>query len=473
MRSPATPTEAPARRARDEPRPLQVPVPYPPLTQHVLWNLAVATMCGLSVGVERQWSGHAQGPRARFAGVRTFTLLGLVSGLAGWLWTAGVQGPAVIVLAGLGALVVVAYLSASRVDVDGTTEVAAFVVMTAGVLAGTGYTALGAGVVALTTLLLVEKRRLHHWVRTLGRDELRAGARFAVMATVILPILPTGPYGPAHTIQPRLLWAMVLFFSGLSFVGYITRHALGDERGYAVAGTLGGLVSSTSVTLTYARLSRNHAQAGASLASGTLGANFALFPRILLATAILALPLARALWLPLVLPSIVAAVLTLRGARTRHRPGKPPKERNPLQFGAALQMAALFQVVLWGVAAATTFFGRSGIYGSAALLGLADMDALTISMAHLVTKGTDPGVAAGAIVDWRDLEHGRQDGHRPHDRPRPVPHHDRDRPRPHRRRPCGRPVLALSFALIGPGTPGIPPFSEPRTFRSGGGTDQE
>ena len=151
---------------------------------------------GLSVGIERQWSGHAQGPRARFAGIRTFSMLGLVSGVSGWLWTLGLTGPAVIFLAGLAALVVVAYFSASRTDIDGTTEVAAFVVMVAGTLAGVGYPRLASGIIALTTLLLVEKTRLHRWVRALDRKEMRAGARFAVMAAVILPLLPAGPSAP-------------------------------------------------------------------------------------------------------------------------------------------------------------------------------------------------------------------------------------------------------------------------------------
>ncbi|MEZ5318511.1 MAG: MgtC/SapB family protein, partial [Vicinamibacterales bacterium] len=117
-----------------------------------LWGLAVAVLGGLAIGVEREWSGHAAGPEARFAGVRTFTLLALASGLSGWLWTAGLQGPAVVFLAGLGALVVVAYLAASRRDVDGTTEVAAFVAMAAAVLAGAGHTRVASGIVAVTVL---------------------------------------------------------------------------------------------------------------------------------------------------------------------------------------------------------------------------------------------------------------------------------------------------------------------------------
>src|SRR4029079_16540258 len=126
----AQPTCRPARRRRAMTLDLAVAGADAPL------RLTVSGLIGLAIGVEREWSGHASGPRARFAGVRTFTLLGLVAGLSGWLWTKGLQGPALVFLAGLGALVIVAYLAASRRDVDGTTEVAAFVVLLTGVLAG-------------------------------------------------------------------------------------------------------------------------------------------------------------------------------------------------------------------------------------------------------------------------------------------------------------------------------------------------
>ena len=366
-----------------------------------LAHVAVAALGGLAIGVEREWSGHAAGPRARFAGVRTFALLGLVAGLCGWLWTVGLAGPSLVLMAGAGALVVAAYLSASRRDVDGTTEVAALVVLAAGLLAGLGQIRVASGCIAVTLLLLVEKRSLHGWVSRLDRAEMRAGARFAVMAAVILPLLPPGPYGPADTVRPRVLWALVLLFSGLSFVGYISRRAIGSERGYALAGTLGGLLSSTSVTLTFSRLSRIRPYDAVALAAGTLGANAMLFPRVLLATAVLALPLTRVLWPAFVVPAVIAAVLTVRQLRVAPHTApssRPTPEENPLQIKAALQMAALFQAVLFGVAFATRWFGQSGVYGSAAVLGLADMDALTISMANLVNADTAPIVAARAVV---------------------------------------------------------------------------
>ncbi len=178
--------------------------------------LLVAILGGAAVGVERQWSGHASGPEARFAGVRTFSLLGAIGGLSGIFWTWGVTGAATVLLAAIGALVVVAYAIASRRDIDATTEVAALVVIAAGTMAGLGHIEVASGTVAVTALLLFEKSRLHNLITRVASEELLAAFRFAVMAVVILPLLPEGPFGPLGGIRPRALWLLVLFFSGLS-----------------------------------------------------------------------------------------------------------------------------------------------------------------------------------------------------------------------------------------------------------------
>jgi len=289
----------------------------PPLAfdAHTLTDLGVAVLGGLAVGIEREWSGHARGHRARFAGVRTFTLLALASGLAGWLWATGVQGPALVLLAGLVALVVVAYNAASRHSVESTTEVAALVVMSAALLAGGGNTRVSAGITAVTLLLLIEKKQLHALVSRIHPAEFRAASLFAVLATVILPLLPEGPYGPYGAIKPRQLWMVVLLFSGISFAGFVARRAAGAHRGYAIAGTLGGLVSSTGTTLTLSEFSRQPSIPGLALAAGVLGANVVLFPRVLLTSLILAPSLAAALWPACILPIVIGVVLMVRGLR--------------------------------------------------------------------------------------------------------------------------------------------------------------
>jgi uncharacterized membrane protein (DUF4010 family) len=228
---------------------------------------------------------------------------------------------------------------------------------------------------------------------------MRSAARFAVMALVILPLLPEGPFGPLGGVRPRELWALVLFFSGLSFAGYAARRIVGPGHGYLATGLLGGLVSSTNVTFTFARTSRADPALSRELAFGAIAANAMLYPRVLLATTILNAAVVGPLWPLLVPPALAAIALGALGLRRQHEtaPG-PLVQGNPLQLGAALQMAAIFQIVLMVVYAARESWGQSGVFTSAAVLGLTDVDALTVSMSRDVGERASPAIAAMAIA---------------------------------------------------------------------------
>jgi uncharacterized membrane protein (DUF4010 family) len=375
---------------------LELPRRHPVIDE---MGIIVAAIGGMAVGVERQWSGHATGPRARFAGIRTFFLLGGIAGAIGWLHAGGATILAGALLAAVVALVIVAYASVSRSEIDATTEVSALVVVAAGVLAGLGQLRLASGAIALTCFVLVEKSRLHALVKRIDDESLHAAARFAVMAVVVLPLLPQGPYGPWDAIRPRELWLLVLFCSGLSFGGFIARRALGGTHGYALAGLFGGLISSTNVALTFAHTSRHTRQVGASLADGVIAACTVLFVRVLVLTVVLEPGLARVLLPYTLAPLLVGvAVLTVRVRSRTGRVSEAEPARNPLQIGAALQMAAVFQIVLLGVEWARRVWGEAGVIASGAVLGLTDVDALTISMAKGVTGGVPVEVAARALA---------------------------------------------------------------------------
>ncbi len=369
-------------------------------------RLAVAGLAGLAVGIEREWSGHASGPNARFAGVRTFMLLGLLGGLGGWLLSEGHDGAGAILLAGGLALVVVAYLMSARrasdpEAIEATTEVAALLVISLGAASGLGFPAIASGITAVVVLALREKQTIQGFITGIGEPELRAAFQFAVLALVVLPILPAGPFGPFGGIRPRTIWTVVLVFSGLNYLGYLARRILGQRRGYGIAGALGGLVSSTAVTLTFARRSRVEPEHGAALGIGVLAACTVLVPRVFgIATALnpgLGLVLVRGLIPPMVLGLAVLWYVS------RRQPGQaqetdPPAIGNPLQLGSAIRMAVAFQAVMLALEFAATRYGQGGIYGSAVLLGLTDMDALTFSMSRLGEAAVPNVIAAQAIV---------------------------------------------------------------------------
>ena len=318
--------------------------------------------------------------------------------MSGWLLSSGGAARAFAIRRCW--ITVAAYVAASRHEIDGTTEVAALVVMGAGVLAGMGQLRVASGIVAVQVLLLVEKSRLHSLVRRIDDVELRAGVRFAVMALVILPLLPEGPYPPFESVRPRQLWMLVLFFSGLSFLGDLLNRVVGPHRGALVSGAIGGLISSTNVTFTFARSSRHDTSHSRSLAFGAIAANAMLYPRVLTAVAVLNTALLP-VFVPFVAaPALVAGIVAAIGAK------KDPREsevrhttlRNPLQLSAALRMAALFQVVLVIVSLAQNTWGRSGVLTTAAALGLTDVDALTVSMTKGVAGTLSMQTAALAIA---------------------------------------------------------------------------
>jgi uncharacterized membrane protein (DUF4010 family) len=367
-------------------------------------NVAVAGLAGLAVGIEREWSGHATGPNARFAGVRTFLLLGLIAGVSGWLSTRDAIAVAVVILAVTGLLVVTAYWTAARRTpeaIDGTTEVAALAVLAVGFTAGFGSLRLASGAAAVIVLALGRKQAVHAFVTRIGEPEMRAALQFAVLALVVLPLLPEGPYGPYDAIRPRALWSVVLLFSALNFVGYLARRAVGDRRGYPIVGALGGLLSSTAVTLEFSRRSREELESAPALATGTIAACLVLFPRVVVVSAVLnsAFGPTAALWLAPMFAVAVVIILVLWWRQPSSTTStESPTPGNPLRLWAAIRMALAFQVVLIAIAILRAEFGDPGVLTSAAVVGLTDVDALTFGMSRLAESPAMIGIAAKALV---------------------------------------------------------------------------
>lgn len=349
-------------------------------------RLAIAGLIGLGVGIEREWSGHTTGPDGRFAGIRTFFLLALLGGSAGLFATQGHDAISIALVAGGAALSVGAYVVAARktgASPDGTTEAAALTVVGLAAMAGAGSLGLAAGAGSLMVLALSEKTRLHELVRHIGEVELHATLQFIVLALVVLPLLPTGPYLGSLAIRPRALWLIVLLFCGLNFAGYLTRRFVGVERGYGVTGALGGIVSSTAVTLSFARLSVAQRDIGVALARGVIAACTVLIPRVLVISAVLNPDVALALVPRLLPPFVLGAGIVLLAWRRRPDASdviEPESAKSPLRISNALKMAVAFQVAISLIAIVQARFGSIGLYGTGAALGLTDVDALTVSM---------------------------------------------------------------------------------------------
>lgn len=376
-------------------------------------RLGIAGLVGLAVGTEREWSRHGSPARRRFAGIRTFLLLGLLGGMAGLLSDGGHAVAGGVLLASGAAFTVVAYWMATRGparSLDGTTEAAALVVLGLAFLAGLGSLALAGGSVVVVVFVLAEKQGLHRFAANIDRAEMRATLQFAALAAVILPLLPTGPYPGLLGLRPRALWAVVVLFSGLNYGGYLARRIIGVDRGYGVAGVLGGILSSTAVTLQFSRVSRGEPAHARALALGVIGACTVLPIRVVVLSIVLNPRVALAL-VPYMLPTILVGVvlLGLGWRRALFKPTKLPEVGNPLRLISAIKMAALFELAMITIAYAQQVWGSTGALGSAVVLGLIDADALTVSMTRmpgglamvpLAARGIAGGILASVVFKF-------------------------------------------------------------------------
>ena len=309
-----------------------------------------------------------------------------------------------MLLAAGGALTVAAYVMTSRpggAAVEGTTEVAALVVLALGLVAGLGFPLVTSAVASIMVLALAEKTRIHGAIQRLGERELTAALQFAVLALVILPLLPTGPFGPYDSIRPRALWIVVLLFCALNFVGYLVSRAAGARRGYSITGLLGGLVSSTAVTLQFSQRSREAATLGPALGLGVVGACTVLAVRVGILATVLDAAVGRAL-VPYLAPILLVglAVLVLVFVRRKRDASRdtPEPPRNPLALWTAIRMAVAFQVVLLLVPVVRASWGSAGVLASSAILGLTDVDALTYAMTQLAGGAEAAALGAKGIA---------------------------------------------------------------------------
>lgn len=356
-----------------------------PAVDPLLLPLATAFGLGLLVGLERQRSG------SHLAGIRTFTLVTTLGALLAILardfggWLVGLGLLAVVALLAIGN-----HLRAHGGDFDAgqTTEAALLVMYGVGALVVVGPTWVAVALGGTVMVLLSSKQRLHGWVERLGERDLTAIARFVLISLVILPVLPDRTYGPWQVLNPRRLWWMVVLIVGLNLLGYVASKLFGQRRGALLGGLLGGLVSSTATTLAAARRGRAEPESAKVGAMIVAAASLVAFPRMVVEVAAVAPALTPTVaWMLaptaflLTLGVLFLVKVTGASAAPQVVPG------NPTELKPALLFALLYGGVLLAVAAAREKLGPGAIYGVAALAGLTDIDAITLSTAELVATG--------------------------------------------------------------------------------------
>jgi uncharacterized membrane protein (DUF4010 family) len=363
-------------------------------------HLLAALAGGLLIGIERGWRQRDEADGARVAGLRTFTLIGGCGGLIAVLAVNVSEALGAIMLAAFAAVLVGAFLR-PRTDAlrrDATTMVAAVATLGLGLLAGAGYPALGLAGAAAVTAVLALRQPLHGILKKLTEEEVRAIARYAVIAVAVLPFLPDADYGPYGAWNPFKLWLVVLLVTGFSVIGYVANRVIGQDKGTIATAVIGGAYSSTAVTAAFA--ARLNEQDESPLATGIALASAVMYVRVvLLATVIAPVVAIPILWLlgPAALTAFAAAALCWRFERTAKGAGAAltakPFELLPA-FGFLLAVAGASLLVRW----AQDAFGTQGAALSLFMAGSFDVDAATVAYSTLPPDAVPVAMAAFALA---------------------------------------------------------------------------
>lgn len=377
------------------------------MEQHSLFfRFGVALFIGLLVGLQREYSYDESGDshEKTFAGVRTFAIYGLIGCAAGYIAELLSEPLAfVAILLAVAILIAVSYyISASGGQRGMTTEVAALITLLAGALCFWDQIPLAVAIAVVTTALLSFKLEIHGFVENLTRDDIIAALKFALITAIVLPILPNEAIWPPpfDVLNPYRIWLMVVLISGISFLGYVLFKLLGSRRGTTLTGLLGGLVSSTATTLSFSQRSRKNSRLAKPFAMAIIIAWTVMFVRVLIEVWVVNRSLFGVLWLPVSITGLAALIFAAYLFLAPHEDDQEDVAvSNPFELRPAITFGLLFGLVLLIARTAQLYLGDTGIYISSFVSGLADVDAITLSMAEL--SGNDEleqNIAAKAII---------------------------------------------------------------------------
>jgi uncharacterized membrane protein (DUF4010 family) len=374
-------------------------------TLELFQRLGVALAIGFLIGLERGWKARNEPEGTRAAGLRTHALGGLLGGVWGALAvTRGNDGLIAIALAfAVYSCAVLLFRYRESLDEKTfgvTTVVAAMLTFALGALAVMGDMAVAGGMGVAAAALLAFKDVLHGWVGRISWLELRSGLLLGAMTFIMLPMLPDRTIDPWDTINPFEMWLLTVMIAAISFAGYIAIKAVGDEAGIVMTGVAGGLASSTAVTVTLAEMAKEHPEKVAPLTSGALFASATMAARVLAVVAAVGTSILPQIALPIGLGGV--ALLGIAFYFLRQEKNSVERSRLKLTNPFELKTVLKFGLFLTAITAATKLLTRvgtgQGVYVLALFSGIADVDAMTLSMSRQASDPASVTLAANAIL---------------------------------------------------------------------------
>jgi uncharacterized membrane protein (DUF4010 family) len=364
----------------------------------LLQKLAIAIFIGLLVGLERE---HSRAPDEKtFAGIRTFPLisiLGFISALISIDWSAAAF---IIIFLGFASLVSVSHVFSAKEGRHGaTSEVSALLVFLLGAMVCWNYIILAAIIGVILTTFLTLKMPLHKFVGKVSEEDLYATVKLAVITIIVLPLLPNKSIGPFNIFNPRMIWLMVIFVSGISFIGYILTKTIGADKGVMIAGLLGGLVSSTATTFSLSKKSNDARTLSKSFAVGIVMASSIMFPRTLVIILVFNKGLVKLLWVPLLIFMIVTLTVGLiLKKKNSDKDSKDIEMRNPFKLKSALIFGLLFAIIIFISKAALVYLGNGGVYAVSAIAGITSLNAIVLTISELFNQNLNEKIAVAGIL---------------------------------------------------------------------------
>ncbi|WP_323751131.1 MgtC/SapB family protein [Marinobacter sp.] len=366
-------------------------------------HLALALLLGAIIGLERGWDAREQKAGERIAGIRTFSLVGFLGGLSAVLATEITVWAFPALLLSVTAIGLVAYrerlVHVRNFSITGL--IGMLLTFCFGAVAVAIDPVIATAAAVVTALILDNKQEIHNWVKKLQAHELDAALKLLLISVVMLPLLPNERMGPGGVLNPREIWWMVVMIASISFVGYFAIRVAGTKKGILFTSLFAGLSSSTALTLHFARQSKHAPELNPQFAAGILIACGTMFPRILVYCAIINPELLPTLVMPVLVMTVflyVPALFIWRTSSKQKQVSQPTLSQNPLNVASALTFGLLLTAILLLGEFLKGAFGDAGVYALAATSGIADVDAITLSLTRMSNNGLGMEAAVLGII---------------------------------------------------------------------------
>ncbi|MDQ7816442.1 MAG: MgtC/SapB family protein [Melioribacteraceae bacterium] len=362
-------------------------------------RLAVALALGFLVGLERE-SSQSKHKKVLFGGIRTYPIISMLGFGCAWLFTIGEKSLLPIGLIALAALTAISYFSKFQFDQPGvTTELSALLTFIVGALAMLVdiWASMALGII--NTMLLSEKARLEEFVEKLDRVEFLAVLKFLLVTLIILPVLPNEEY-TQFKVNPSKVWQIVIIVSSIGFVGYILSKRMGEKVGFWLSGLVGGIVSSTAVSIAYGRMTKQNELISKSALQGVIVAASVMYLRLLILIYIINPRIVAAVWWQMILLSGAGFAISLLKFRTKKHKVAALEEsqrlQNPFEIRPAFLFALLFVALSFITGLVKEYFGQSGIISLSVLVGITDISPFVLSL--ISSSEFSIGIISAAIL---------------------------------------------------------------------------